>query len=229
VPSDPREDTALEEIAARLRATLEATNRAREEALRVSREIIQFSARTIRAVHREEMEAAQNLANEARSRVEMVKTTLAHHPELFFAGYVHDSQKEFVEAETMLAIVGGKPLPSPDTLGVEPAAYLNGIAEAASESRRFVLDRLRIGEMDRAEAALRIMDDIYYELITFDFPDAITGGLRRTTDALRAVLERTRGDLTLTLAQRRLENALANAQKLMEEIPHRGSDPPSAE
>ena len=119
----------------------------------------------------------------------------------------------------MLAIVGGKPLPSPDTLGVEPAAYLNGIAEAASESRRYVLDRLRIGDMDRAEAALRIMDDIYYELVTFDFPDAITGGLRRTTDALRAVLERTRGDLTLTLAQRRLENALsaANASLLKKE------------
>ncbi|HZT43612.1 MAG TPA: hypothetical protein VFA07_15715 [Chthonomonadaceae bacterium] len=212
--SDPKEETSLEEIAARLRATLEATNRAREEALRASREIIQFSARTIRAVHREEMEAAQNLASEARSRVEMVKKTLADHPELFFAGYVHDSQKEYVEAEAMLAIVGGKPLPSPDALGVEPAAYLNGIAEAASESRRFVLDRLRIGDMDRAEAALRIMDDIYYELITFDFPDAITGGLRRTTDALRAVLERTRGDLTITLAQRRLENALSNAQKL---------------
>ena len=211
MPSDSRDETSLEEIAARLRAALEATNRAREEALRVSREIIQFSARAIRAVHREEMEAAQNLANEARSRVEMVKTTLANHPELFFAGYVHDSQKEFVEAEAMLAIVGGKPLPSPDTLGVEPAAYLNGIAEAASESRRYVLDRLRIGEMDRAEAALRVMDDIYYELITFDFPDAITGGLRRTTDALRAVLERTRGDLTLTLAQRRLENALSSA------------------
>jgi translin len=111
----------------------------------------------------------------------------------------------------MLAIGGGSPLPAPDALGVEPAAYLNGIAEAASESRRYVLDRLREGQTERADAILKVMDDIYYELITFDFPDAITGGLRRTTDALRAVLERTRGDLTLTLSQKRLETALMRA------------------
>ncbi len=209
--SDQPDSSSLEAIVGRLRATLEATNRAREEALRASREVIQFSSRTIRAVHRGEMEAAQALANEAQGRVEAVKTLLHDHPEIYFAGYVHDSQKEYVEARCMLAIVGGAPLPSPEALGIEPAAYLNGIAEAASESRRYVLDRLREGAIERADSVLKVMDDIYYELITFDFPDAITGGLRRTTDALRAVLERTRGDLTLTLSQKRLETALLRA------------------
>ncbi len=203
------EEPNLEQIAAGLRAQLEATNKAREEALRLSREVIQYAARAIRAVHRDEMEAARALVQESKTRVETVRAALAAHPELFFAGYVHDSQKEYVEAEAMLAIVGGSALPSPESLGVEAAAYLNGIAEAASESRRHVLDRLRLGDMERAEAVLKVMDDIYYELITFDFPDAITGGLRRTTDALRAVLERTRGDLTITLSQRRLEAALS--------------------
>ncbi len=205
------EPRSLEEIAAALRGRFEATNRAREEALRACRETIQFSSRTIRAVHRGEMEAARAQADEAKARVEAVRAVLADHPELFHAGYVHDSQKEYVEAESMLAIVAGLPLPDPDALGVESAAYLNGIAEAASESRRYVLDRLRAGDMERADAVLKVMDDIYYELITFDFPDAVTGGLRRTTDALRAVLERTRGDLTLTLSQRRLEEALNRA------------------
>lgn len=203
------EEPNLEQIAAGLRAQLEATNKAREEALRLSREVIQYAARAIRAVHRDEMEAARALVQESKTRVETVRAALAAHPELFFAGYVHDSQKEYVEEEAMLAIVGGSALPSPESLGVEAAAYLNGIAEAASESRRHVLDRLRLGDMERAEAVLKVMDDIYYELITFDFPDAITGGLRRTTDALRAVLERTRGDLTITLSQRRLEAALS--------------------
>jgi translin len=207
------ESVQLEEIAAQLRATLEATNAAREEALRLSREVIQCSSRAIRAVHRGEMDAARELATQAKERVNAVKARLAAHPELFYAGYVHDSQKEYVEAEAMLAIVGEKPLPSPAALGVEPAAYLNGMAEAASESRRYVLDRLRMGEMHRADATLKVMDDIYYELVTFDFPDAITGGLRRTTDALRAVLERTRGDLTITQAQRRLEEALKRASE----------------
>ncbi len=202
------ESRALEPITADLRVRFEASNRAREEALRACREIIQFASRTIRAVHRGEMEAAREQADEARIRVDAVGRILAAHPALFHAGYVHDAQKEYVEAESMLAIVGERPLPDPDVLGVEAAAYLNGIAEAASESRRYVLDRLRAGDMERADAVLKVMDDIYYELITFDFPDAITGGLRRTTDSLRAVLERTRGDLTLTLSQKRLEEAL---------------------
>lgn len=208
------ERATLEQSAAELRARLEATNRAREEALRLSREVIQHASRAIRATHRGEMENARELVRAGKERVEAVKMALAAFPELFYAGYVHDSQKEYVEAEAMVAIVAGEPLPSPDELGVEPAAYLNGMAEAASESRRYVLDRLRQGDVERADAVLKIMDDIYYELIAFDFPDAITGGLRRTTDALRAVLERTRGDLTLTLAQRRLENALLRASEV---------------
>lgn len=203
----------LSAIAAQLRARMEVTNGAREETLRVCREVIQLASRAIRAVHRGEMEPARALAQEAGARVAAVRQGLYEHADLYWAGYVHDAQKEYVEAEAMLAIVTGRPLPSPEALGVEAAAYLNGIAEAASESRRHVLDCLRTGDMARAEATLKVMDDIYYELITFDFPDAITGGLRRTTDALRAVLERTRGDLTLTLSQKRLEDALHRAHR----------------
>lgn len=213
----------LEQSAAELRALLEATNRAREDALRQSREVIQFSSRAIRAIHRGETDSARSLTGEARARVYAVRASLAHHPDLFHAGYIHDSQKEYVEAEAMLAIAGDLPLPTPNALGVEPAAYLNGMAEAASESRRYVLDRLRLGEVAQAERVLKVMDDIYYELVTFDFPDAITGGLRRTTDSLRAVLERTRADLTMTLSQRRLEEALRAfhaAPPVLHTVPH---------
>jgi len=202
----------LEEIAARLRGRMEATNQAREEALRECREVIRISSRAIRSVHRLEFREAEALLREAREKVEGVRQILAGHPALFHAGYVHDSQKEYVEAEAVCAIVRGLPLPDPDALGVEPAAYLNGLAEAGSECRRFVLDRLRAGEMEGADRVLQVMDDIYYEIITFDFPDAITGGLRRTTDAFRAVLERTRGDLTLTFQQRALQHALESVR-----------------
>lgn len=208
---EPTMSQSLEEISNAIRTRMEASNAAREEALKTCREVIQFSSRTIRAIHRDEMANAKTLLAEAKSRVERVKTALKAHPDLFHAGYVHDSQKEYVEAETMLAIVTGQPIPPPEAMGVEPAAYLNGLAEAASESRRHVLDRLRLDDAAQAERALKRMDDIYYELVTFDFPDAITGGLRRATDALRAVLERTRADLTLTLSQKRLESSLQSA------------------
>lgn len=199
---------SFEAVAARLRGGLQATNDARERALKECREVIRGSSRAIRAIHRLEFAEAEILLRETRQRVDDVKGVLKDHSALYYAGYVHDSQKEYVEAEAMYAIVREQPLPLPEDLGVEPAAYLNGLAEAGSECRRYVLDRLRAGEMEGADRVLKVMDDIYYELITFDYPDAITGGLRRTTDAFRAVLERTRGDLTLTFQQRQLEEAL---------------------
>jgi translin len=205
------ETRSLEDIAAELRGTLEVTNRAREEALRAAREIIQFSSRTIRATHRGLLADAKMMARAAKLRVEAMKTSLAAHPDIYYAGYVQDAQKEYAEAMALFSIVTSQPIPHPSELHVEPAAYLNGLAEAASECRRYILDRMRLGDMDRADSVLKVMDDIYYELIAFDFPDAITGGLRRSTDALRAVLERTRGDITITLAQRRLEIALYEA------------------
>lgn len=214
----------FDNIAAKLRGALAATNDARERALKECREIIRSSSRAIRAIHRLEFAEAEAMLKETRERVEEVKAVLAGHPQLFHAGYVHDSQKEYVEAEAMYAIVRGEELPDPDSLGVEPAAYLNGLAEAGSECRRYVLDRLRAGEMAGADRVLQVMDDIYYELITFDYPDAITGGLRRTTDAFRAVLERTRGDLTLTFQQQALREALKSHGVLPTPIDDRAAD-----
>lgn len=206
----------LEEVSSEIRSRLERTNLAREEVLKTSREVIQFSSKAIRAIHRAELAEARLLIDAAGQKVNTVFNALVAFPEVYQAGYIHDSQKEYVEAETMYSIVRNAPLPSFENLGVEPAAFLNGIAEAASESRRFVLDCLRVGDTLRAESAMKVMDEIYFELIGFDFPDAITGGLRRTTDALRAVLERTRGDLTLTQSQRRLEAAIWELSESMQ-------------
>jgi translin len=201
----------FEAMAVRLRVRMEATNTAREEALRECRAIIQSSSRAIRAVHRLEFEAAQQALREARTKVDLLKSTLTSHPAVYYSGYIHDAQKEYVEAEAVYAIARNQAIPAPEALTVEPAAYLNGMAEAASECRRYVLDRLREGQLEDAERVLAVMDEIYYQLITFDYPEAITGGLRRTTDALRAVLERTRGDLTLAFQQRELQKALSLA------------------
>ena len=199
---------SFEAIAVELRKQMEETNAARELALKECREVIRASSRAIRTIHRQEFSEARKVIDEAKSHVDKVREHLSMHPSLYYAGYVHDSQKEYVEAEAMYAIITGAAIPHPLMLGVEPAAYLNGMAEAGSECRRYVLDRLRAGEFSGADRVMAVMDDIYYEMITFDYPDAITGGLRRTTDAFRAVLERTRGDLTLTMQQKALEEQI---------------------
>lgn len=186
------------------RQSLEDKHRAREVALAACRRTIQACAASIRAVHREQFEAAENLAREAAGHLSEVSRALEAHPDIRYAGFVHDAAKEYAEARLTLAFVRGDPLPRADELGVEVQAYLNGLAEAASELRRYLLDLLRRGRPERGEELLELMDEVYGLLVTIDFPEAMTGHLRRATDALRAVLERTRGDLTTSLLQTRL-------------------------
>lgn len=190
-------------------AVLREKHRAREVTLGASRGAIRSCATAIRAVHRREFDVARELITAAAASLTEAERALDGHPDVRYAGFLHDAKKEFAEANLTLAFVEGSPeLPSAEDLGVEVQAYLNGMAEAASELRRQALDCLRRGENTEAEALLGAMDDVYGVLITIDYPDALTGGLRRTTDALRAVLERTRGDVTTSLVAARLQAAV---------------------
>ena len=209
----------LTKIAEDIRAELDAKNAMRDKALVTSREAIRFSANAIRAIHRAEFDEAEVLLKGARTRVRDTAEELKNYLDLYYAGYVQDAQKEYTEAEAVKAIMQDLPIPSYRDLGVEAAPYLNGLGEAVSECRRDVLDLLRAGNMERAAEVLKAMDDVYYILVTFDYPDAITGGLRRTMDMVRAVLERTRGDLTVTIRQRELEQALNKAVEVFEGKP----------
>ena len=182
---------------------------ARERALSLSRAVGQQSANAIRSAHRHEIEEARALLEAARSAVAEMREVQETHPDVYYTGFVQDSQKEYVEAHATLAFITRGPLPRPDELGVAYPAYLNGLGEAIGEMRRFLLDSLRRGDSSRCEELLDLMDRIHTELFTMDFPEAITGGLRRTTDAMRGILERTRGDLTAALGQQALEQRLA--------------------
>ena len=190
------------------RRELDAANAAREVALAACRRTIRACGSSIRAVHLLRPDEALRLADEAGDALREAQEALAPHPSLVGSGPLHDAGKEYAEARLTAAMVSGEPLPSPAALAVPAAAWLNGLAEAASELRRHLLDRLRAGELSRGEALLAVMDEAYGLLVTIDYPDAVSGGLRRTTDALRAVLERTRSDLTVTLLQSRLQAAI---------------------
>jgi translin len=197
-----------------IRAAFIAKNAARDEAIARSRELIRHCAEGIRAIHRREWDKADAKLDAAAAAVAELRAGVAAFPDLYHSGYSQDALKEVVEAFCTRAIVRNTPLPSPESLDVEGSTYLNGLAEAATELRRFILDILRREDPDQAEAErlLEWMDDIYDQLVTFDFPDAITGGLRRQTDIVRGVLERTRGDLTTTVQQERLQAALRRVE-----------------
>ncbi len=186
------------------REEMDRRHAAREAALSVSRSVIQTCSKCIKHVHRKQIAEAQALLQHARDLLNQGRAAAAGQPEILYAGYLQDAEKEFVEAAGCLALAEGRPLPSRTDLGVSVVAYLNGMGECASEMRRTVLDVMREGNMAEAERLLRAMETIYDDLTTFDYPDGVTGGLRRTCDALRAVIERTRSDLTLTSVQNQL-------------------------
>ncbi len=198
----------LNEIAEDVRTHLDAKHRAREEALALSREVIRLSANAIRAVHRHEFDAAETLLAKAKTNLEQTQAGLSEHRDIFHAGFVHDAQKEFAEAHCTLALIAGRPLPAPGTLGVMAGSYLNGLGETVGELRRHLLDSLRAGDIQHCEDCLTAMGDIYDVLVTMDYPEAVTSGLRRTADAMRGILERTRGDYTMAYAQRQLEDRI---------------------
>jgi translin len=192
----------LEPIADRIREELTVKDAAREKVLPRCRDAIRHCSQAIRAVHRQEFERAQELLKEARKLLSEAENACAAYNELNYAGFVRDAQKEFAEGTITLALVMGKPLPTPEELGIDVVAYLKGMGEAVGELRRYLLDSLRRSDLSNGEELLVAMDDIYNVLVTMDFPDAISGGLRHTTDMVRGVLERTRSDLTLAMGQK---------------------------
>lgn len=208
----------LDGTAETIRRYMEQIDGARDLAYRRSRSLIALCARSIRAIHREEWETAEALLAEARGATDDLVAGVRDYPELYFAGYTQDAVKEFVEANLVYAMVRSRSLPTPEQLGSEPNTWLNGLAEAASELRRRILDLLRGGQTAEAERLLDAMDHIYSTLVTFDFADQITGGLRRRTDALRAVFERTNGDVANSYRSAQLEAALKGLENSLESV-----------
>jgi translin len=200
----------LDTITDKIRASFEAKDAAREKVLPICREVIRFASLAIRALHREELAKAEELLNSGRKLLDQAEEVLADGIDIR-TGFLLDAQKEYAEGSITLALVKGNQLPTPAELKVDEASYLLGLAEAVGELRRYLLDKMRTGDLSRGEEFLSDMDDIYNVLVTLDFPDAITHGLRRTTDAMRGVLEKTRSDLTLTIRQKALEDRLSKS------------------
>ncbi len=200
----------LESIAERIRQNFDVRTAKRDEALKQARQLTRACSLSIRAVHRDDKEALEANLAEAQSLADKLRDDLRGYPDLFYAGYTQDSLKEFVEANVTCALIQNQPLQTPEDLGVEDATYLNGLAEVVGELRRRTLDILRSGYSEEAERLLGHMDDIYSVLVTIDYPDAITNGLRRQTDLTRGIIEKTRGDVTFSLRGQQLAEAIRN-------------------
>lgn len=198
----------LGDLTEHLREQLDAKTAAREQGLSSSRSAIRACGNAIRAMHRHEFETASALVDEAQSHLDVARSALEDHPDMLHAGFVHDAEKELAEARITFALVTEAPMPSPEEVNVSPAAFLKGMAESIGELRRHLLDLMRKGDLKRCEDLLQAMDDLYFVLVSMDYPDGITLGLRRLTDVARSIIERTRGDFTTSTVQKELRDAL---------------------
>jgi translin len=206
----------LDDLARDLQSRFDAKVAAREQALPAARRSIRASANAIRAVHRAELELADELIAASRAALDDGLAAVASHPDVRFAGYLQDAEKEYAEARVTRALVAEDPLPGPEEIGVGDAPYLNGVAEAIGEGRRHILDLLRAGDVERAKATLDVLEDLYGVLVTMDYPDAITLNLRRSTDVARSLIEKTRGDLAIAAMQHGIERALDEHARRLE-------------
>ena len=207
----------FDEIAERIHLDFEQRTAARDRALTQARSLTRACAHAIRATHRNEDDVAGGFLHEAGQLAQALRINLTDYPDLYYAGYTQDALKEYAEAQLVYALVHGMEPPRCIDLNLETATYLQGLAECAGELRRRCLDMLLNDNPDEAQRLLGLMDDIYAILVTMDYPDAITGGLRRLTDVARSIIERTRGDLTLSLRQGRLEHNLRQLEKRLEQ------------
>ena len=198
----------LSRVADGLRDRFDAATSARERGLAASREAVRACGNAIRAMHRHDHETAQRLLEDAQARVDAARQALSDHPAILHGGFVHDAEKELAEARITYALVTGSSVPGFEELGIPPAPYVKGMAEAIGELRRHILDLMRTGELKRCEELLGAMDDMYFLLVSLDYPDGITMGLRRLTDVARSIIERTRGDFTTSSIQSSLRDAL---------------------
>jgi len=205
----------LEENVGEIRTKLEEKSAVRDTALQRSRALIRHCATAIRAAHRGDFADSSAILLQATEAAGEMSADLEAYPDLYYAGYTQDALKEYVEARMVFCFMPDGDLPTPEELAVEPPAYRKGMAEAASEMRRHSLDLMRQNKLSRAEEMMAIMEDVYSQLITVDFPDALTGGLRRTTDMLRGVVQRTRGDLTTAFRQEMMRQALRDFETRM--------------
>ena len=203
----------LEKIRTIIEKDFSAKNKVREKGLIHSRKTIQLSGNAIRSIHRGEQEKAKKMIAEAREELSQASAELKDYRDIYFAGFMQNAEKEYVEAEATLALITGKPLPEPDSLDVGYAQYLNGLGEAVGELRRHILDLIRHGELEKGDKLLDLADDIFYLMASFDYPDAITYSLRRTQDITRSIMEKTRGDLTTAIRQKSLQKSIKELQE----------------
>ena len=189
----------LEKNFKKIRFELDKANGIREKILNLSRESIRKSSIAIKHLHRGEYDLADKLITENHSLIHEINNLGSEMKPIRF-GMLLTSNQEYVESIFLQAFLRKKPYPNFEDLKVPHLSYLHGLTDFVGELRRVILDTLRQDkDIEIAIEALDLMDDLYSLLLSIDYPDSLTFNLRKKTDFVRNITEKTRGDVTLAI------------------------------
>ncbi len=205
----------LEAIITDIDSTLRAKDEKREKVITYSREVIRRAGSSVLAVHKRDRKALAENIEAAKAALEAALTLCRVQQEFYYIGPMPQAFQEYAEAACVRAMVSGKPLPTPSSLGIPVEPYTTGLADAVGEMRRYALDSLRRDDLAEAERALGLMEEIYTALKGLDFPRAVVPNLRRKVDVIRRLLEETRGDVTLAQQGHLIRESMEKAVKVM--------------
>ncbi len=196
-----------------LSETFDKLNEIRETSLTISRAIVRDCSKSIRFIHRSDIKGAEEFIDSAKKKITELKKLTENVSEISFAGYVLDAEREYVEA-VLFYVYESKGYIEPfEKFNVHPSSYIQGIGDTIGEWRRKALDHLRNLELVKSESYLNIMEEGLGILNELDYPDALTGGLRRYADNARGIIERTRSDITNAFVNEALRNDISNIKK----------------
>ena len=196
-----------------LSSIFDKLNDIREQSLTTSREIVRECSKSIRNIHRNDEVSAKEHIENARKKLENLKSITSDVSEISYAGYVLDAEREFVEAVMFYTFEVSGYIEPFNNFNVHPSSYIQGIGDTIGEWRRKALDHLRNLDIKKAETYLAIMEEGMGTLNELDYPDALTGGLRRYADNARSIIERTRSDITNAFINESLRKDISNINK----------------
>ena len=142
----------------------------------------------------------EGLIGESRAALDEGLAAVAEHADIRHAGYLQDAQKEYAEANLTMALghrhrtCRARPTSTSRTPPISAGCPTRSARAGGDSSICF-------GEasVEQAERLLAAMEEMYGVLVTMDYPDAITMNLRRATDVSRSLIEKTRGDLSISV------------------------------
>lgn len=200
--------SSLERVLQEIKTELVQKNSTREEMHECMRKATSLSKQAILLIHQKKYAEAEKLITQAKERISSLQALSEECPDIVYGGMFSAALQEYAEARIFNVLVKESRFVTPAEIKVPPTDYVLGLADVIGEYRRLALDNLREGEVKKGEECLEIMDQVFIQLLALDEAYMLVPGLRHKSDTARRIIEATRGDVTLEIRRKSLEDYL---------------------